>query len=125
MKGFIPTGKGPKSGHSFPSQHGFSGSTGSVKSIGPYTRKAPKFAKGGHIDSALTKRVEPVTQFDKESGGKSPLRPGFKRGGLKKAIGGPVSMKKGGKQPGALQQASGAKSAKGFKRAPMFGGHKE
>lgn len=111
MKGFKPTGNGPKLGHSFSSQHGFSGSTGMVKNIGPYTRKTPCFAEGG---SALTKRDKPATELDVESGGKTPLRPGFKKGGLKLAIGGPVTMKAGGKNwiasavgknPGALHRA--------------------
>lgn len=93
-----------QSGHSFPSEAGFTGSTGMVKMIKPYTRKVPsgptaKFAQGGSVDNATTQRDQPSNELDAEAGGKSPLRPGFKKGGkpvLKKAVGG---YAKGGKSP--------------------------
>lgn len=90
MKGFKHTGRGPKSGHSFSSKAGFSGSTGRTQEIRSYTRGVPKrkFADGGMVvvkgtdgGSALTRRAKPVTGFDKEAGGKGPLRPGFSHGG--------------------------------------------
>lgn len=91
MKGFKHTGRGPKSGHSFSSKAGFSGSTGRVQSVKGYTRGVPgkkAFANGGMVvvkgtdgGSALTRRTKPVTGFDAEAGGKGPLRPGFNKGG--------------------------------------------
>lgn len=90
MKGFKHTGRGPKSGHSFSSKAGFSGSTGRTQEVKGYTRGVPKrkFADGGMVvvkgtdgGSALTRRAKPVTGFDKEAGGKGPLRPGFSHGG--------------------------------------------
>lgn len=90
MKGFKHTGRGPKSGHSFSSKAGFSGSTGRTQNVRGYTRGVPKrkFADGGVVvvkgtdgGSALTRRAKPVTGFDKEAGGKGPLRPGFSHGG--------------------------------------------
>lgn len=100
MKGFTPTAKhlGKMSGHQFPPKFGFSGSTGAVKTVKPYTRSVPiKKAEGGSVDSATIKRSEPSNQLDAETGGKSPLRPGFKRGGrMRKANGGQVAAAKGG-----------------------------
>lgn len=125
IKGFKPTGHGPKSGFSFSSKAGFSGSTGRTQEVSGYTRKLPHhsdtrgraqvkigpggspkpvgdgkvgnkkiphFAAGGFVakmrvaegtdgGSALTRRTQPITGFDKEAGGKSPLRAGFKKGG--------------------------------------------
>ncbi len=90
MKGFKHTGRGPKMGHSFSSKAGFSGSTGRTQRVRGYTRGGPKrkFADGGmggvkgtDGGSALTRRAKPVTGFDKEAGGKGPLRPGFNKGG--------------------------------------------
>ncbi len=90
MKGFKHTGRGPKSGHSFSSKAGFSGSTGRSQEVRGYTRGVPKrkFADGGMVvvkgtdgGSALTRRAKPVTGFDAEAGGKGPLRPGFNKGG--------------------------------------------
>lgn len=78
-------------GHSFSSKAGFSGSTGRVQNVRGYTRGVPgkkAFADGGMVvvrgsdgGSALTRRAKPVTGFDKEAGGKGPLRPGFNMGG--------------------------------------------
>lgn len=88
--GFKSTGNGPKSGHSFSSKAGFSGSTGRTQNVRGYTRGVPKrkFADGGMVvvkgtdgGSALTRRTRPVTGFDQEAGGKGPLRPGFNKGG--------------------------------------------
>lgn len=68
--------------------------------------KVMKKAKGGPV---VTKGKEPghATQqrepeqsnnMDQESGGRSPLRPGFKKGGkpMRKAMGGPVTAARGG-----------------------------
>lgn len=95
MKGFKHTGRGPKSGHSFSPKAGFTHSGTSKQNVKGYTRNVPKraFASGGMVtapqassSSALTRRTKPVTGFDKEAGGKSPLRPGFKAGGMIKGI---------------------------------------
>jgi hypothetical protein len=41
-----------------------------------------KYAHGGKVTgNALTLRTEPTTELDRVSGGRSPLRPGYKRGG--------------------------------------------
>lgn len=102
-----------RSGFNFSQQAGFSGSTGKTQQIS-YTRRTPKrghkpaFADGGRVvDSALQGRVPPSNGLDQESGGTSPLRPGFTRGGYanKYANGGQVS-----KQPKATR-ASFATSA--------------
>lgn len=56
MKGFKPTGNGPKYGNfTFPSKAGFGPSSGKVETISSYTRRVPKsggrtdFAKGGKV----------------------------------------------------------------------------
>ena len=76
MKGFKKTGKGPHYGEfKFPRT--------SVE-VRTHSRNLPakKFAEGGlATNGALTKRSQPVTDLDRESGGKSPLRPGFAEGG--------------------------------------------
>lgn len=90
MKGFKHTGRGPKSGHSFSSKAGFTHSGTNKQNVKGYTRSAPKkaYATGGIVttpmasgDSAVIKRMKPVTGFDAEHGGKGPLRPGFNKGG--------------------------------------------
>lgn len=96
MKGFKHTGRGPKMGHSFSSKAGFTHSGTSKQNVKGYTRSAPKrkFATGGMVtapmasgDSSVIKRTKPVTGFDAEHGGKGPLRPGFKKGGMLKGFG--------------------------------------
>ena len=44
---------------------------------GPVTR----YAKGGSVGHATVQRSKPTTELDKVAGGKTPLRPGFKKGG--------------------------------------------
>lgn len=87
MKGFKPTGFGPSAGFKYPSSMGFTGSTGSVTNVSPHTRRIG-FAKGGYVSktvgdpgSSMVRRAKPSTEADRESGGKSPLRPGFASGG--------------------------------------------
>lgn len=101
MKGFKSTGKGPKSGFSFPSKAGFTGSTGRTQNVRGYTRAVPKrhFANGGMVvargtdgGSSVTRRTQPVTEFDAEHGGKGPLRPGFDKGGKVKSSGPPKRL---------------------------------
>jgi hypothetical protein len=101
IKGFKPTGYGTKSGFNFSSAQGFTGSTGSVTSVTAYTRRKgyasggfvkegyqPKVEKIGDSGHATTLRNRPSTNLDQESGGKTPLRPGFKKGGKAKMFGG-------------------------------------
>lgn len=95
MKGFRNTSKG-RSGFHFSTENGFSDSSGKVRTVKSYSRRVPKFAEGGSVDSSVIKRTVPMTQFDAEHGGKGPLRPGFKKGGKI----GPVKK-------GALHQAMG------------------
>jgi hypothetical protein len=85
MKGFKPTGFGPSAGFKFPSSMGFTGSTGSVTNVSPHVRR---FAKGGYVrkevgdpGSAMVRRAKPSTEADREYGGKTPLAPGFAKGG--------------------------------------------
>lgn len=108
MKGFKPTGYGPSAGFKFPASYGFTGSTGAYTNVQPYVRMKPRaFKDGGYVSKtvgdaghALVQRDRPTTNEDQQSGGKSPLRRGFKKGGrMKKANGGAVSM------PGALSNA--------------------
>lgn len=95
-------GKSLKYGsHSFPSASGFTGSTGKVASIKPYTRRVgvPKAATtpkpgapvpkltfkdakaAGAAGPALQPRTQAISQLDKVSGGTSALLPGYKKGG--------------------------------------------
>lgn len=98
MKGFKPTGYGPSAGFKFPARMGFTGSTGAYTNVSPYTRRKA-FADGGVVrqdnprmksevigdqGSALIRRAKPYNNLDQESGGKSPLRPGYRRGGRAK-----------------------------------------
>jgi hypothetical protein len=114
MKGFKPTGYGPSSGFKYPARMGFTGSTGNITQVSPYTRRLAKsyvqpqkFAEGGFVrqdsprmksdvigdqGSALTKRAKPYNALDQESGGKSPLRPGYKKGGMAKKRGALMQM---------------------------------
>ncbi len=102
IKGFRPTGFGTKSGFDFSAKRGFTGSTGSVTSVASYTRRKgyatggfvkegyqPKVEQVGDSGHATVQRSKPTTNLDQESGGKTPLRPGFKKGGkAKKSAGG-------------------------------------
>jgi hypothetical protein len=91
-----------QSGFNFSSAQGFTGSTGNVTSVTAYTRRKgyasggfvkegyqPKVEKVGDSGHATTLRSQPSTNLDQETGGKTPLRPGYKKGGkAKKAMGG-------------------------------------
>lgn len=80
MKGFKNTTR-TRSGHTFSS---------GPREVGPYLRRSPmRKAVGGVVDTgsgnpvgnALTQRTPPISALDAVSGGKTPLRPGFKSGG--------------------------------------------
>ena len=85
-----------------------------------------KKAKGGvvndnELDHYTVERTDPVTSGDAETGGRGPLRPGFRCGGpLKKALGGPVRAAKGGKTPPASAQTA-RKGFGAFQSKPKFG----
>lgn len=108
MKGFKPTGNGPTYGdHAFTSKNGFTGSTGKVQNVRGFTRGIPRvhLAKGGSVGNAAVLRDKPITEFDKDYGGKTPLRSGFAKGGASKNfIQGAI------KHPGALRAALHAKT---------------
>jgi hypothetical protein len=95
MKGFKPTGFGPSAGFKFPTKFGFTGSSGAYTNVQPYVRRRA-FADGGFVrqdnprmkeespgdqGSALVRRAKSYCALDQESGGKTPLRPGYKDGG--------------------------------------------
>jgi hypothetical protein len=113
MKGFRPTGYGPSAGFKFPASMGFTGSTGSVTNVQPYVRRKA-FANGGFVrqdtprmksamvgdsGSAMVRRAHCTNELDEVSGGKTPIRPGFKKGGY---TGGGALGAEGAGMPGAL-----------------------
>lgn len=93
MKGFKPMKNGRKSGFQFPHSFGFTGSTGKVTQVSGYSRS--KFASGGavkrvgrmtvtkmgDVGHATVQRSKPTTDLDQKTGGRTPLRRGFKNGG--------------------------------------------
>lgn len=137
MKGFKDSTR-MKTGFGFSSKHGFTGSTGKVQQVRGYTRKTPgplKKAVGGKVEgfppekgskdmvfdgeattigdqgNTLELRSKPITEFDKDNGGKSPLKTSF-------AFGGPVGM------AGPLRMAVAAQQQRpmmrtAIPRAPM------
>ncbi len=133
MNDFKSTGKKMTMGHGFPSDFGFTASSGTVSPVKPYTRKAPiRRAEGGSVGHALTQRDQPISVLDEESGGKTPLRPGFKRGGkpIRRAVGGPVRAAKGGAlskagnlspKPFTAPKNGGSKGFGSFKAKPLIG----
>lgn len=106
MKGFKNSTR-MSSGFKFPESAGFSSSSGKVQQVRGYTRAVVKRATGGQVPGhAVTKgaysgaattigdqgnsaelRTKPISEFDKDHGGKGPLRPG-----LGFALGGGVGM---------------------------------
>lgn len=117
MKGFKPSGFGPKAGFDFSPKMGFTGSSGMMTHVSPYVRKTA-FASGGavrgqrmtttdvgDVGSALVRRTRPFSEQEREAGGRNPLRPGFKDGG-KNWIKGAI------KHPGALHKALGVPEGK-------------
>jgi hypothetical protein len=88
MKGFKDSTR-MRSGFKFPDKAGFTSSSGSVQTVRGYTRRVPK-ARGGYVSGPTTvgdqghsavQRSRPVTEFDKQHGGKGPLAAGFAKGG--------------------------------------------
>lgn len=85
----------------FPSDRGFTGSAGK-NTVKGYMRggrvKAPKtaFAEGGSVDSGVMPPNRGRNQAEIEAGGTKALKPGYKKGGMKKARGGVVKKAEGG-----------------------------
>lgn len=124
MKGFRPTGYGPTAGFKFPASQGFTGSTGAYTNVQPYVRRKA-FADGGFVrqdtprmkvdsvgdqGSGMVRRAKSYCNVDQESGGKSPLRPGYKKGGMAK--------KPKGKNPNPMMKAN-TKQMGEFPSKPM------
>lgn len=106
MKGFKNSTR-MSSGFKFPESAGFSSSSGKVQQVRGYTRSVVKKATGGQVPGhVVTKgaysgdattvgdqgnsaqlRSQPISEFDKDHGGKGPLEPG-----LGYAMGGSVGM---------------------------------
>jgi hypothetical protein len=86
----------------FPSDRGFSGSAGKTTVKG-YMRgghvkapRTPKYAEGGSVDTGVMPANKGRTQQEIEAGGTKALKPGYKKGGMKKAHGGVVKKATGG-----------------------------
>lgn len=114
MKGFKKAGKGPvKYVQSFPTGstpcgpqggggcNSCKGMSSCKTTVRSHSRGKPKFASGGPVDSALIHRSKPVTSADAEGGGRSPLLPGFARGG-------PAAPRKPPTPPGRGKKMAGA-----------------
>lgn len=86
IKGFKPTGNGPKSGFSFSSKAGFSGSTGKTQQVSGYTRKLPHHAdKRGQAQVKIGPGGSPKPVGDGKVGNKK--IPHFAEGGAVKKMG--------------------------------------
>lgn len=79
-----------------------------------------KYAHGGKVDSALTGRSEPTNALDAVSGGKTPLRPGFSKGGKSKRMG----YAKGGAVSAGEAKRIAEKTVGEHVRYPAPKGHK-
>ena len=63
-----------KSGHHFPSGHGFTNSTGKVQAVKGYTRAVPKKAVGGMVQPVGRSGPKMIPQVQPSV--KAPFRPG-------------------------------------------------
>lgn len=141
MKGFKTTGNGPKYGSfGFPSKAGFGPSSGRVKSISGYTRRAPKrvmrkavgglaedgiveapgfsdYAEGGRVPG-VSNPMSPKEAMGHKLGGKAKRRMGYAQGGA-------VSADKAKKiAQGVVKdhvQYPAPKGHKGFSRKAVIG----
>jgi len=143
MKGFKHTGKGPKYGSfAFPSKAGFGPSSGKVKSISGYSRRAPKRvmkkAVGGIVEDNIVE-APGFSDFNKGGNVKSITGAHITKGEtqkLSKKITGaaitPAERKKlgfakGGRVPGvskpmtAREAMAGSVGSAGFNRIPKIG----
>jgi hypothetical protein len=103
MKGFKPMGRSMSHGFRYPASMGFTGSTGGVQQVSGYTRR---FATGGFVRQdnprekveggidpgrATVSRSRPSSNLDQQAGGRSPLRPGYRKGGKATLVKGALS----------------------------------
>lgn len=90
------------------------GNTGTLGKLGKGSGGA-KFAKGGRryaeggevLGHSAVQRSLPTTTADDENGGRSELRPGFRKGGKAKSYGGPVKLAAGGLSADAKTSGAG------------------
>jgi hypothetical protein len=72
MKGFKSTGNGPRYGNfNFSSKKGFSDSSGKVRTVGAYTRKVAKHARGGLSQALRNVTGAAVTQAEADRAAKA------------------------------------------------------
>lgn len=114
MKGFKSTGNGPKYGSfTFSSKAGFGPSSGSVKSVSGYTRRAPKRVMKKAIGGLAT--------------GEAPNTPGgpadFAKGGMAKRVTGAqiTPREKAALSKKVLGAASTPAEVRAFNRTPKIG----
>lgn len=108
MKGFRKTGNGPKSGFTFPSKGGFGPSSGKVKNVSGYSRRAPKRVVKKAIGGIVEDNIVEAPGFSD-----------FKRGGKAKR-----AYARGGKVPGVsdpMTPREAMKGSVGFNRTPKIG----
>lgn len=117
MKGFKHTGKGPKYGSfAFPSKAGFGPSSGRVKNISGYTRRAPKRvmrkAVGGLASDGI---VEAPGFSDFSKGGRVPgvSDPMSAREAMGHKLGGKAKRRMGYAEGGKVSAAEAKKIAQG------------
>jgi hypothetical protein len=112
VKGFKPTGNGPKYGSfAFPSKAGFGPSSGKVKSISGYSRRAPKRVMKKAVGGIVEDNIVEAPGFSD-----------FKRGGKAKrayATGGKVKKIPGVSDPMTAREAMAG--SVGFNRTPKIG----
>ena len=114
MKGFKSTGNGPKSGFTFSSKAGFGPSSGKVKNISGYSRRAPKRVVKKAVGGIVEDNIVEAPGFSD-----------FKRGGKAKrayATGGKVKKIPGVSDPMTAREAmAGSVGSAGFNRTPKIG----
>lgn len=93
MKGFKHTGRGPKYGeHTFHAKHGFSGSTGKVRSVRGYAQAVPQAPIAPPPLAVAPPDQQP--QIPGPAPGAAPL--GLKRGGAVNSCGAKMKKSAGG-----------------------------
>jgi hypothetical protein len=133
MKGFKHTGNGPKYGSfSFPAKAGFGPSSGSVKNIPGYTRKAPKRrAVGGLVEDNIVEapgfsdyaKGGPVKSSKTGKGYKPSKKSGHSEENAMFKKTSPVKKARGGKVPGVSDPMSAREAMSGsvgFNRTPKI-----
>jgi hypothetical protein len=120
VKGFRKTGNGPKSGFSFPSKAGFGPSSGKVKNVSGYSRRAPKHVMKKAIGGLVADGVVEAPGFsDYAKGGRvaGVSNPMSAREAMQHAKGGKVSDKKQDRKmiSSAIQKHVNAPAPRGHK----------